>query len=256
MADYRIDDLAREADTTVRNIRAYQERGLLPPPARRGRVAIYSEVHLARLRLIGRLLDRGLPLAAIGDLVEWWESGHSVEALLGLEEALVAPWTDDAASHLSIEELQDLFGGEIPVGAIEQAVALGVLEVGADGTVVVRAPRLLRIAADLVAEGVPLPAVLETGQQLRRAMDAVAELFVGLVAEHLIAPELDKGIHRLGDVHATEAARLVQRLRPLARMAVDAMLVTSLDREIDDQVTRILATLSDEVRSQFSSHLR
>ena len=30
MAEYRIDDLARAAGTTVRNVRAYQDRGLLP----------------------------------------------------------------------------------------------------------------------------------------------------------------------------------------------------------------------------------
>jgi DNA-binding transcriptional MerR regulator len=35
MTEYRIDELAREAGTTVRNVRAYQERGLLAPPAAR-----------------------------------------------------------------------------------------------------------------------------------------------------------------------------------------------------------------------------
>ena len=51
MADYRIDDLARAAGTTVRNVRAYQERGLLPPPRREGRVALYGDAHLARHRV-------------------------------------------------------------------------------------------------------------------------------------------------------------------------------------------------------------
>lgn len=255
MAEYRIDDLARQADTTVRNIRAYQERGLLPAPTRQGRVALYSDIHLARLRLIGRLLERGLPLAAIGDLVTWWESGHSLDALLGLEEALVAPWTDEAASRLTVAEVEALFGGEVPDGAVEQAVALGVLALDDDGRVTVTAPRLLRIATDLVAEGVPLAAVLEAGQTLRAAADTIAQLFVSLIADNLIAPELDKGIDRLSDAHATEAARLVQRLRPLARMAVDAMLVASLDREIDEQVTRIVATLSEELRARFRQEL-
>ena len=44
MAEYRIDDLAREAGTTVRNVRVYQDRGLLPPPRREGRAGIYSDV--------------------------------------------------------------------------------------------------------------------------------------------------------------------------------------------------------------------
>lgn len=64
--EYRINDLARESAIPVRNIRLYQERRILPPPVRRGRVGWYSEAHLARLRLIARLLDRGYSLAHIG----------------------------------------------------------------------------------------------------------------------------------------------------------------------------------------------
>ena len=43
MTEYRIDDLAREAGTTTRNIRGYQDRGLIPRPIRRGRIAVYIE---------------------------------------------------------------------------------------------------------------------------------------------------------------------------------------------------------------------
>jgi DNA-binding transcriptional MerR regulator len=72
---YRIDELAQLAGTTVRNARAYQDRGLLPPPARVGRVGWYSEAHLARLRLIGHMLGRGYSLANIGELIESWVRG-------------------------------------------------------------------------------------------------------------------------------------------------------------------------------------
>ncbi|MGZ6833811.1 MAG: MerR family transcriptional regulator, partial [Mycobacteriaceae bacterium] len=68
MTEYRIDDLARLAGTTVRNVRVYQDRGLLPGPRKQGRTGWYSESHLARLKLIGRLLDRGYTFATIGEL--------------------------------------------------------------------------------------------------------------------------------------------------------------------------------------------
>ena len=42
MGEYRIDELARLAGATVRNIRVYQDRGLLAPPRRDGRVGIYT----------------------------------------------------------------------------------------------------------------------------------------------------------------------------------------------------------------------
>mgnify|MGYP001322185641 CR=1 FL=1 len=54
--EFTIDQLAREAGSTVRNVRAYQDRGLLPPPEKRGRTGIYTDVHLARLKIIGALL--------------------------------------------------------------------------------------------------------------------------------------------------------------------------------------------------------
>ena len=68
--EYSIDELARVAGTTVRNVRAYQDRGILPPPERRGRNGIYNHTHLARLRIIGQLLARGYSIANIGELIE------------------------------------------------------------------------------------------------------------------------------------------------------------------------------------------
>ncbi len=89
--EYSIDELARAASTTVRNVRAYQDRGLLPPPERRGRVGIYGESHLSRLRIIGQLLARGFTLVSIGELINAWESGSDLGGLLGLESAVSSP---------------------------------------------------------------------------------------------------------------------------------------------------------------------
>lgn len=57
--EYRIGELAREAGITVRTLRYYRERRLLPPPRREGRIGWYSQAHLDRLRVIGQLVDRG-----------------------------------------------------------------------------------------------------------------------------------------------------------------------------------------------------
>src|SRR5438477_9887942 len=69
-----IDELAREAGSSVRNVRLYQERGLLPKPRREGRRAVYGRVHVERLKLILELLERGYPIAAIKELIDAWES--------------------------------------------------------------------------------------------------------------------------------------------------------------------------------------
>src|SRR5699024_1698913 len=81
----RIEDLAAEAGTTVRNIRLYQEKGLLPPPVRRGRSALYGPEHRRRLRLVLRLLDRGYTFATIGELFAAERHGMSLTELLDLE---------------------------------------------------------------------------------------------------------------------------------------------------------------------------
>ena len=68
-ATYRIDDLARASNVTVRNIRAYQERGLLHPPRREGRVAIFDDSHLSRLKIITSMLERGYTSVHITEML-------------------------------------------------------------------------------------------------------------------------------------------------------------------------------------------
>jgi DNA-binding transcriptional MerR regulator len=64
-----IGELAEQVGMTVRNIRAYQARGLLPPPLVDGRVGFYTETHRERLRMIRRLRSEGFNLVAISALL-------------------------------------------------------------------------------------------------------------------------------------------------------------------------------------------
>ena len=102
-ANLTIDELAREAGVTSRNIRAYQTRGLLPSPRMEGRVGYYDDNHLARLRYIASLQERGFSLAAIQCLLEAWDQGRGLNEVLGFEEALNAPWSDETPELVSIE---------------------------------------------------------------------------------------------------------------------------------------------------------
>src|SRR5918997_1057500 len=121
-----IDELARLAGTTARNVRLYQERGLLPPPERRGRVGLYGPSHLERLRLVLALIGRGYPMAAIRELLEAWAERRSLGEVLGFEEVLSQPFTDQQPRVVSLEELAALFPGD-DEQALGRAVELGVL---------------------------------------------------------------------------------------------------------------------------------
>src|SRR5262245_34410204 len=118
MAEHRIDDLARLAGTTVRNVRAYQERGLLPPPRRQGRVGLFDDDHLERLRLIGHLLERGYTLANIGELIAAWEKGEAIDDVLGMTE----PMPD----RVTVAWLVERFGGLDAGGNATLALATAV----------------------------------------------------------------------------------------------------------------------------------
>lgn len=244
-SEYRIDELAQRAGTTVRNIRAYQDRGILPPPRRQGRIAVYSDAHLARLRLIGNMLGRGYSLANIAELVEAWEGGQDIGDLLGLEAALTEPWSQESPIRVNALELAELFG--IGTDEVESAVALlsdalteGIVRTEGDGFVV-DSPRLLRVGAELVAAGVPLDAVLERGRRLAEELDEVASGFVELVATHVFDP--------LGEpIPASEVPRLaelVRRLRPLAGEAVSAELAEAMQRQVQARLSEWMSRLLD-----------
>jgi len=79
-----VDQLARLAGTTTRNVRAYQTLGLLPRPTLRGRTGLYRRDHLDRLRAILRLQRQGFSLGAVGSLFAAWEQGLTLAQVLGL----------------------------------------------------------------------------------------------------------------------------------------------------------------------------
>ena len=245
MTEYRIDELAREAGTTVRNVRAYQDRGLIAPPRREGRVGMYSEAHLARLRLIGQLLERGYTLANIGELIGGLERGHDLGDLIGLGAAIVSPWSDEVPTYVTPLELAEMFGGEASVEALEDAVKLGLVEVE-DERFRVPSPRLLHAGAELYAAGVPLDAIMDIAKKLRRDTDRIAARFVELAETHLFAPYGDELPPPEDIPRITE---LVRRLRPLTEMAVDAELARAMERRVAERFGRRLEKVREQTRA-------
>ncbi|MEU2355381.1 MULTISPECIES: MerR family transcriptional regulator [Streptomyces] len=205
--EYRTEELARLAGITVRTLRFYRERKLLPPPRREGRLAWYDDHHLARLRTIGALLERGHTLTGIAELAEALDQGRDVADLLG-----VGTPTEEEPIRLTPEELAARFEGQVTPENLAAALKAGYL--GTDGEEIVHiSRRLLDVSSALVREGIPLAEVLAAGERVREHAEALADLFTTMVLRH--APEED-----------------LHRLRPLARSVVDAELSLALDRRL------------------------
>ncbi|MFC5953394.1 MerR family transcriptional regulator [Streptomyces pratens] len=205
-----MEELARLAGITVRTLRFYRERKLIPPPRREGRIAWYDDHHLARLNTITALLERGHTLNGIAELAEAFDHGRDVGELLGMNTP-----TEETPVRLTPEELADYFAGDVTPENLAAAMDLGYL--GVDGEEIVHiSRRLLDVSSALVREGIPLAEVLRAGREVRTHTEAMAGLFAELILRH--APE-----------------EAVHRLRPLARSVVDAELSLSMDRRLNKQ---------------------
>jgi DNA-binding transcriptional MerR regulator len=222
-----VDELARRADTTTRNVRNYQTQGLLPPPTMVGRTGYYDEGHLGRLRLIAQLQQQGFSLAGIAELLKAWEQGRSLADLLGFEEALTAPWTNEAPEFMTPLELLELF----PEAADDPALTIRAMELGLivpqeDGFLV-PSPSLLRTGAELHAVGVPLADTQDALAALRDDMNRVAARLVGMFEHYIWKPYVEAGMpaERLPEI--TDALR---RMRPLAAISVHAVLAQAMQR--------------------------
>jgi DNA-binding transcriptional MerR regulator len=95
VSEFTLDELARLAGTTGRNVRAFQTQGLLPRPRLVGRRGFYGATHLARLRAILRLQDEGFSLGSIVVLFRALDDGLTLEQLLGVEARSEANVLDD-----------------------------------------------------------------------------------------------------------------------------------------------------------------
>lgn len=238
-----IDELARRAGTTTRNVRLYQSRGLLPAPQRRGRIAYYNDEHLARLQLIGRLQERGFSLAGIDHLLQAWGQNRGLNDILGFGERAVTGWNEEEEQFLTLAQLAERFpAGLQDPELFRTAITLGLFEIAGDGVRVPR-PSLLRVGETLIAAGIPPAAVLAEMEKTKTHLQEIAASAVELFKRHIWQPFLDAGMppERLPEVTAA-----LERLRPLVSTTAQALLSQALERAAADATAEQFALISQE----------
>ncbi|MFC9856432.1 MULTISPECIES: MerR family transcriptional regulator [unclassified Streptomyces] len=146
-----VDELAARAGVTVRTVRFYSTRGLLPPPViGPRRVGHYGREHLSRLALIEELQHQGMTLAAIERYLEQLPPDLNARDL-AIHRALVASWAPDKAEETTRAELERRAGRALTEGDLDRLAAMEVLERPevAGGTYRVD-PGLLRLGVELL----------------------------------------------------------------------------------------------------------
>jgi DNA-binding transcriptional MerR regulator len=234
--EYRIDDLARLAGTTTRNIRVYRDRGLLPPPLRVGRIALFNDTHLTRLRLITSMLDRGYTIAHVREMLSAWEEGKNLGDVLGLETAIVGSWTTEKPATMSLSDAQRLIDDRL---AFVRLVKLQLIRV--DGaTATITRPKLIDAINEIRGYGVSMGKLIDLHERIVPLVDQISEMLVRTGAEH-VADRIKPGQPLPADTEIAELITMLVRFRTQAVASVTATLASSIESTIESLVSRILA---------------
>jgi DNA-binding transcriptional MerR regulator len=229
-----IEQLAAEVGMSVRNIRNHQSRGLLPPPEVRARVGYYGPEHVARLRLILELQGEGFNLAAIERVIA--ASGGSTSRLLGLRNAMTAPFATEAPEVMTAEELLKRFG-EVEYKDIERIRKLGLLVPLGDDRFEVPSPALLRAAEAVTDMGISLHASLALVERVSRDCESISRAFVKLYLDELWEPFTKAG---QPEERWDELIEAIRELREIASEALLAIFRQRMSAEVEAASGKLL----------------
>ncbi len=224
---YTVDELAAAAGVTVRTLRFYATKGLVPAPELRGRVGFYDQAHLARLRLIHDLQEAGFTLSAIERFLARMPDNATAEDV-EVFHALLTPWVATVPEELSREQLDAAAGRDVDDELLDGLEAVGVAQRTDDGLVRAR-PADLALGLELLDLGVPRVMIAESRAMIDAATGQLAEDLSALLRRHLLRPYLE------GDLPAGQRQQLsgvIERLKPLTIQAVMQAMHDAVDRAV------------------------
>jgi DNA-binding transcriptional MerR regulator len=231
---HTIDELAAAAGLPTRTVRLYQSVGVLHPPQRRGRIAVYSDAHLQCLRLIATLQDRGLRLRAIRDALRQAQRRRlSLEDWLGLGEHLRTPWSEEAPMLLSEADLRAHLG-ERPAGFVAVLIRAGLMRHQGDRlppAYIIPSPGLLDIGLKLHDAGVDIETGAEAAALIRKRMRRAA----GDLLAHFLK-RTGRGFARTGSTR--DVGEALAALRPAGAEAVRLVFAQEMERTLRTAMER------------------
>lgn len=226
-----IDQLADRTGISVRTIRFYAGKGLLPPPKLRGRLGLYGPDHLARLELITELTGLGFTLAAIEGFLTTLPDEVGADDLV-LQRALLVPWVAERLEEIDAEELNRRAGRTLAEDEVDALEALGVLERQPGGTILLHGSAGLANALESLAIDLPTDLLRRSHQLIAKHTAALAEDLMRLFQDEVLQPYRDRGRP------VAERARLRElytRLKPITVRGVMTAFGRAVNRTIRER---------------------
>jgi DNA-binding transcriptional MerR regulator len=203
-----LDELTARVGMSVRTIRFYTTKGLMPPPLRRGRSGYYTADHVARLQLVQELQSHGFTLSAIERYVAGIPADASPEDI-ALHRTMLAPWMADSREELPRAELERRAGRSLDAGALETLAALGVVHPCGRGRFEVSMSQL-GVGLGLLDLGYPIEAARAAAEVYAAHGRAIAEELYELFRTKVWPVYKEQG------VSPERIQEVVERLKPLS----------------------------------------
>jgi DNA-binding transcriptional MerR regulator len=202
-----LDELTERVGMSVRTVRFYTSKGLVPPPLRRGRNGYYTADHVARLQLVLELQSHGFTLSAIERYVAGIPADASPEDI-ALHRTMLAPWMADSREELTRAQLEQRAGRALDDSALQTLEALGVLTPCGRGFQVSMSQ--LGVGLGLLDLGYPIEAARAAAEVYHAHGRAIAEELYELFRTKVWPVYKEQGVspERIQDV--------VERLKPLS----------------------------------------
>jgi DNA-binding transcriptional MerR regulator len=237
-----IDQLAAQVGMTVRNVRAYASRGLIPPPRLVGRTGYYGEEHATRLRLIRDLIDRGYTLAAVERAVLNHSSlpaGHALALLNVLDNPLGQQEEPEVVSRDALTAAAGVRPDEEMVDALVRA---GLVERVDENTLRLLRPSIVHAGTQAVALGLSRESVLAMLPLLSENLRPIAQRFVDEFREQIWHPFAEAG---MPEEEWPEVLQRIKAVLPVAGQSVLAVFRDQLTAVIDEALGEELGSLAD-----------
>lgn len=227
-----IDQLAARSGITVRNIRFYAGRGLLPPPRLRGRTGLYGPDHLARLELVSELSALGFTLAAIETQLERLPPSAGAGEL-ALHRALLTPWVPEQLEEVEPAELERRAGRPLGADELEALEGLGVIRRLDGGLVRLRGPGTLGEGLAVLDSGLPAEVWRRAHVIIEKHTTALAEDLMTLFQDEVLQPFRDRGRPA---AERTRLATVLTQLKPITVRGVVTAFGRAVNRTIRERL--------------------